>query len=94
MPSRILIPNENLSDEQKRQIIDKLALLQEKVDVEVEFVNPEDLSERKEVDTQIFRQMPIPNNIEMMAPMGHYPTGKENRRARREREREARKKRR
>lgn len=94
MPARILIPNENLSDEQKQQLIDQLALLQEKVDAEVEFVNSEDIPERKEADTEIFRQMPIPKNIEVLAPMGHYPTGKENRRARREREREARKRRR
>lgn len=94
MPTRILIPNDNLTDERKQQLIDKLAELQEKIDAEVEFVNPEDIPERKEAEeVQIFRQMPIPH-VDMMAPMGYYPSGKENRRARREREREARKKRR
>ena len=94
MPARILIPNDNLTDERKKQLIDQLALLQEKIDAEVEFVNQEDIPERKEVDeVQIFHKMPVPD-VTMMAPMGYYPSGKENRRARREREREARKRRR
>lgn len=89
MPARILIPNDNLTDERKQQLIDQLALLQEKIDAEVEFVNPEDIPERKEVDeVRIFYKK------SMIVPMGYYPSGKENRRARREREREARKKRR
>jgi len=93
MPTRILIPNDNLTDERKQQLIDKLAELQEKIDAEVEFVNPEDIPERKEAEVQIFRQIPIIPNVEMVTPMGYYPSGKENRRARREREREARKRR-
>ena len=93
MQARILIPNDNLTDERKQQLIDQLALLQEKIDAEVEFVNPEDIPERKEEEVQIFRQIPI-LPVDMMAPMGYYPSGKEARRARREREREARKKRR